>query len=103
MQESQTPRSDAPGFQRRFLDSAAFGRAQYPRGWLIDDVLMRGQPAVGGGPKKSLKTSLVIDMAISVGTGTPYGGGTDTFTGCTSLGNGAAGGNGGTREYIGDG
>jgi replicative DNA helicase len=44
----------------------------YSRGWLVQGVLVRGQPAVIGGAKKTLKTSLAIDMAVSLGTGTPF-------------------------------
>jgi replicative DNA helicase len=59
-------------FQPRFLNSAAFARAKYSRGWLIKRILVRGQPGVLGGAKKTLKTSLAIDMAVSLGTGTPF-------------------------------
>jgi replicative DNA helicase len=54
------------------LDSAAFNAATFPKEWLIEGVLVRGQPGVLGGPKKTLKTSLMIDMAVSIGTGQPF-------------------------------
>jgi replicative DNA helicase len=66
------PASDVIDAGAKFLDSEQFSRESYPRGWLIENVLVRGQPGVIGGPKKSLKTSLVIDMAISLGTGKPF-------------------------------
>jgi hypothetical protein len=54
------------------MDSAAFDDAKFPREWLVKHVLVRGQPGVIGGPKKTLKTSLVIDLAVSIGTGRPF-------------------------------
>jgi replicative DNA helicase len=54
------------------MDSATFQQATFPREWLIDRILVRGQPAVLGGAKKTLKTSLAVDMAVSMGTGTPF-------------------------------
>src|SRR4051812_14443919 len=63
---------DVTDIGAKFLDSETFSKESYPRGWLIENVLVRGQPGVVGGPKKSLKTSLVIDMAVSLGTGKPF-------------------------------
>jgi RecA-family ATPase len=42
------------------------------REWLVENVLIRGQPGVIGGPPKSLKTSIAIDLAISLGTASPF-------------------------------
>lgn len=60
------------GYEPRFLDSGSFAKAKYPRDWLVQGVLTSGQPAVLGGPQKTLKTSLAVDMAISLGTGKPF-------------------------------
>jgi hypothetical protein len=54
------------------MDSAEFDRADFRHDYLIDDILVRNQPGVLGGPKKTLKTSLSVDMAVSVSTGTPF-------------------------------
>jgi replicative DNA helicase len=58
--------------QPSFLDSASFDNKSYPRGWLINHILVPGQPGVVGGAKKTLKTSLAVDMAVSLGTGKPF-------------------------------
>ena len=60
------------GFQAKFVDSAALELAVVTPRWLVKKVLVADQPAVIGGPKKTLKTSLVIDLAVSLATGSPF-------------------------------
>ncbi len=60
------------GFQANFLTSAALEKLDTRHRWLIKHVLVRDQPVLLGGPKKSLKTSIMLDAAISLGTGTPF-------------------------------
>jgi replicative DNA helicase len=54
------------------IDSATFNQRSYRQEWDIRQVLVRGQPCVIGGPRKSLKTSFMIDMAVSLGSGQPF-------------------------------
>jgi replicative DNA helicase len=54
------------------MDSGAFSQATFPREWLIDRILVLGQPGVVGGPKKVLKTSIIVDMVVSLGSGRPF-------------------------------
>jgi len=62
-----------PAFATSLLTSAEFDAKAYQQEFLIDHVLEAGSPCVGGGRSKTLKTTLIgIDMAVSLGTGTPF-------------------------------
>jgi replicative DNA helicase len=69
--KGQAEQGDEP-FCVDAMDSAAFSRAAFPREWLIRQILVQGQPAVIGGPKKALKTSFLVDAAVSLGSATPF-------------------------------
>jgi hypothetical protein len=65
----EVQREERPAFDPEFLTDASFAAADFRPVWLVRRLLVRGQPAVIGGPKKSLKTSLLVDLALSLGTG----------------------------------
>lgn len=59
-------------FALKSIDSREFATARYEVAWHVEDVLAVGQPFVIGGAAKSLKTSIGLDLAISVATGRPF-------------------------------
>ena len=65
-------------YKFRPLSSSAFAKTRYSMEWLIKGVLVKNQPTIIGGPKKSLKTNLLTDMCLSIGSGTPFLGQFDT-------------------------
>ena len=50
----------------RFISSQEFAATDHTLEWHIPQVLAIGQPCVVGGPSKSLKTSIVMDLAVSL-------------------------------------
>jgi hypothetical protein len=63
---------DSKLFNLELIDSATFFSREYSLEWYIEDVSVRGEPTVTGGPQKSLKTSVQIAKAIALGTGTDF-------------------------------
>jgi predicted transcriptional regulator len=47
-------------------------QADLQQEFLIENVLVEGQPCIIGGPKKCLKTSIMLDMAVALATGVPF-------------------------------
>ena len=59
-----------PRFQ--FLRADEFFATRFDQEFLVDGVLVRNQPGVIAGPSKGMKTSLMLDMSVSLATGTPF-------------------------------
>jgi hypothetical protein len=60
------------GFRLEVLSSAEFARREYSRRWLVEHVAVEGQPCIIGGPRKALKTSVMVDFAISLALALPF-------------------------------
>jgi hypothetical protein len=72
---SETPSDDRPapqGYVFAPIDSKTFATANYRQEWLIKRCLIRGQIGILGGGKKSLKTTLAVDLVLSLATGRPF-------------------------------
>lgn len=64
--------SESGHFLSGVLRSAEFAAASFPQTWLVKQILVAGQPAIMGGKQKTLKTSLMIDLVLSLGSGEPF-------------------------------
>jgi hypothetical protein len=60
--EAETPKP----FDLDVIGSADFARRKHTREWLVNGILVKHRPGVVGGPKKCLKTSLLIDLVVSL-------------------------------------
>jgi hypothetical protein len=61
-----------PPFDLGLIDTATFFAEVYRLEWLVRGLLVADQMGVIGGPSKSLKTSILIDLAISLASGDPF-------------------------------
>jgi hypothetical protein len=55
-----------------FISSAKFASGDFRPEWLINKILVAKQPGVIAGPSKALKTSVSIDLAVSLASGLDF-------------------------------
>ena len=67
--EDQQTESDRANIEFHRLTCAELDAGEYDLEYLIDNVLVARQPCILAGSKKSLKTSLLIDLGISLAVG----------------------------------
>jgi hypothetical protein len=70
--EEPGPASASFGFLWEPIDSAAFAAANYQAEWHVRRILAGNQPGVVGGPYKVLKTSIAIDLGVSIAFALPW-------------------------------
>lgn len=54
------------------MDAATFARTQYRRDWIVKPLIVSKQPLVIGGPRKSLKTSIEVDLSVAAASRTDF-------------------------------
>ncbi len=62
-----------PGiYQTRAISARDLLAKEIETSFLVDDLLVEGEPMIIGGPAKCLKTSILVDLAVSLATGKPF-------------------------------
>jgi hypothetical protein len=75
----------APPETFQTISAAELDAATFKTEFLIDGLLVAGQPLVVAGSKKSLKTSLLCDAVISLAGGLPFLNQVDVLRACRTL------------------
>lgn len=65
-QAEEGPAGGAAALHYRKITSAALAAGDFRLDYLIPGVFVAKQPCIFGGPQKSLKTSIIIDLAVSL-------------------------------------
>lgn len=49
-----------------------FDAMEFPLTWIVEGVMVQGDPVICGGPRKALKTTMLVELGIAIATGTPF-------------------------------
>jgi len=63
---------DPDKYQTLAVTAADLCRKEIIRDYIVDDFLIRNEPMVVGGASKSLKTTVMMDLAVSIASGTKF-------------------------------
>jgi len=63
---------DPNKYQTRAITGSELFHKTIERTFIIEGFMVANEPMVIGGPSKTLKTSIALDMAVSIVTGTPF-------------------------------
>jgi replicative DNA helicase len=76
---ARSTESNKAGWQWDLISSKEFISAEFKTRWLVKRLFVADEPAIIAGPMKTLKTTVAIDLAVSLGTATPFLGKFDVY------------------------
>ncbi len=63
---------EAEAFDLGLIDNRTFASREHRANWLARGILVEGEACVLGGPSKAMKTSVLVDLAVSLASGSPF-------------------------------
>lgn len=70
--KNTAPGDMAEQFNFTILTNRELAEGEFTIEYLVDDVLVKGQPCILAAPKKSMKTTISIDLALSLASGDDF-------------------------------
>lgn len=71
--EHPEPPPEAPKPRRlKLFGASELAHTDFAPEWLIEEILVARQPCLIGAPKKGMKTSMAIDLGVSIAAGLPF-------------------------------